>query len=416
MTEPFFGYIALHLPLIETTKVRDIATNSRAIYYNPDFVGEVIREDETGISLKGALVHEVAHIILRHSKRMLGRDRRRWNEACDYAVTILLRDAGIRLPKDHLYDEAYRNLAAEQIYETLLAKEDEEKRERQELGGNGGGGEDKAPLGEDSGGEQGADDAMPPPLDEDKAPPLPGEVLDKDEDPTGGEGDGGRDMQDMQDAMPPPLDVDQVMASALDVARKRGLVSAAIERLVEEARHPVENWRDLLRQFIKPERPVGHTWSMPNRRLLQYGLYLPSYVKEGVTVVLAIDTSESISMYWLRRMAEEFARLHEEVRPLLYVIQCDAVVTKVDRYDPAEPVAPEDLKPVGGGGTSFRPVFDYVEEQGLSPDVLVYLTDGEGAYPEQEPAYSVLWLLTQSLPAHSGYYPPFGIVGVLKRE
>jgi predicted metal-dependent peptidase len=155
---------------------------------------------------------------------------------------------------------------------------------------------------------------------------------------------------------------------------------------------------------------------MPNRRLLQYGLYLPSYVKEGVTVVLAIDTSESISMYWLRRMAEEFARLHEEVRPLLYVIQCDAVVTKVDRYDPAEPVAPEDLKPVGGGGTSFRPVFDYVEEQGLSPDVLVYLTDGEGAYPEQEPAYSVLWLLTQSLPAHSGYYPPFGIVGVLKRE
>ena len=50
----------------------------------------------------------------------------------------------------------------------------------------------------------------------------------------------------------------------------------------------------------------------------------------------------------------------------------------------------------GFGGTSFRPVFDRIEqlreEENLEPDCLIYFTDGCGEYPEKPPEYPVIFL------------------------
>ena len=54
----------------------------------------------------------------------------------------------------------------------------------------------------------------------------------------------------------------------------------------------------------------------------------------------------------------------------------------------------------GGGGTSFVPVFDWVEDRIAEgedvPQCLIYLTDGYGDAPEVEPDYPVLWVCTSS--------------------
>ena len=47
----------------------------------------------------------------------------------------------------------------------------------------------------------------------------------------------------------------------------------------------------------------------------------------------------------------------------------------------------------GGGGTSFQPVFEWVERTGTRPDLLVYFTDAEGEFPLQEPNFAVIWLV-----------------------
>jgi predicted metal-dependent peptidase len=47
----------------------------------------------------------------------------------------------------------------------------------------------------------------------------------------------------------------------------------------------------------------------------------------------------------------------------------------------------------GGGGTSFIPVFDWIASRDRAPDLLVYFTDADGAFPAHEPAYPVLWLI-----------------------
>ena len=47
----------------------------------------------------------------------------------------------------------------------------------------------------------------------------------------------------------------------------------------------------------------------------------------------------------------------------------------------------------GGGGTSLRPVFDWIDRQDKAPDLLVYFTDAQGEFPEREPPYPVIWLV-----------------------
>ena len=47
----------------------------------------------------------------------------------------------------------------------------------------------------------------------------------------------------------------------------------------------------------------------------------------------------------------------------------------------------------GGGGTDFRPVFDWVEHENRSPNMLVYFTDAEGDFPKLPPNYPVIWLV-----------------------
>jgi predicted metal-dependent peptidase len=59
---------------------------------------------------------------LRHHTRRAGRDPRRWNEACDYAINPLLLDAGLKLPEGVLVDNRFRGLSAEEIYNRLTSE------------------------------------------------------------------------------------------------------------------------------------------------------------------------------------------------------------------------------------------------------------------------------------------------------
>ena len=46
--------------------------------------------------------------------------------------------------------------------------------------------------------------------------------------------------------------------------------------------------------------------------------------------------------------------------------------------------------------TDFAPVFKYIKDKRLTPDVLVFFTDGDGACPRANPGYPILWLLTEN--------------------
>ena len=77
------------------------------------------------------------------------------------------------------------------------------------------------------------------------------------------------------------------------------------------------------------------------------------------------------------------------------------MVHQVETYETGARI---DLNPVGGGGTEFGPCFEWLDERGIRPQALVFLTDLYGSFPPCAPVYPVLWAST------GGQKAPFGEV------
>jgi predicted metal-dependent peptidase len=128
----------------------------------------------------------------------------------------------------------------------------------------------------------------------------------------------------------------------------------------------------------------------PNRRHIWAGLYLPGVTREGVgEVAIAVDCSGSVNSRQLSLFEAEIRSIIADQRPQrVYVLYFDAVVQKVETFEAGQPVS---LDPVGRGGTEFAPCFEWLEEHGVVPQTLVFLTDLHGSFPSSEPDYPVLW-------------------------
>jgi predicted metal-dependent peptidase len=126
-------------------------------------------------------------------------------------------------------------------------------------------------------------------------------------------------------------------------------------------------------------------------------------VREGAgEIAIAVDCSGSVNARQLRLFEAEIRSIIEGQRPeCMHVLYFDTEVQKAETYFAGEPVH---LNPVGGGGTDFGPCFDWLEEHGIRPQTLVFLTDLCGTFPETEPGYPVIWASTERRHA------PFGSV------
>ena len=113
-----------------------------------------------------------------------------------------------------------------------------------------------------------------------------------------------------------------------------------------------------------------------------------------VNVVVVIDTSGSISAAEISEFLSEINSIKGQLSARITLLACDAVLDSQCpwTFEPWEEVnLPESVK--GGGGTSFLPPFEWLQAQDIQPDLLVYFTDAEGRFPEQEPAVDTLWLV-----------------------
>ena len=119
LDHPFFGSLLYRLKDRESRAIKTMATDGVSLLWNPEFV-----ETLTAATLAGTLAHEVMHPALHHHVRRSGRDPKRWNVACDYAINPLLVDAGLSLPEGVLIENRFRGMSAEQIYNLLESEED----------------------------------------------------------------------------------------------------------------------------------------------------------------------------------------------------------------------------------------------------------------------------------------------------
>ena len=194
-------------------------------------------------------------------------------------------------------------------------------------------------------------------------------------------------------------------SQATTLARQAGKVPTGIARTLEGAAKAAVDWREMLRRLWSETVPADYSWMRPNRRHIWAGLYLPGVTCEGVGVIaIAIDCSGSVNPRQLSLFEAEVRSILEGQRPhRVHVLYFDSEVHRVDTYNSGERV---DLVPLGGGGTNFGPCFEWLDERGIVPQTLVFLTDLYGIFPTSGPSYPVLWASTGSQHAPFGYVIP----------
>ena len=408
MDHPFFGALIFRLKLVSAPGIKTMATDGVSLFYNPTFV-----ESLTPSQLVGCLAHEVMHPGLQHHTRRGDRDPRKWNEAADYAINPMLRDAGLDLPEGVLLDDQYRGMSAEQIYNVRDLSSPQDPSQSQDNSSSGSSSNSSNNSGAEQGSGEQSEDSPSSETPDSNQPQQSAEPNDANEpDPVESEGGFGQVM-DAPNAEAPGQALSEAQRSmeeavwraaveqAAIASTMAGKLPAGLARSLQESNGAKVDWRDQFRRAFTGTLPTDYSWAKPNRRYLHTGLYLPGIQKQGIgEIAVAVDCSGSVSDRVLGQFLAEINALVGEHSPeTLHVLYFDTMVHRHDRFSSGETVS---LVPTGGGGTEFAPAIEYLEEQGIRPHTLIYLTDLYGSFPKIEPDYPVLWVSTSPQTA------PFG--------
>lgn len=367
---PFVGSLLMRLELVPVSDVRltTAATDGDHIFADIDFYSSLSAEERLFV-----LAHETWHCALIHFVRQKGRDKNLFNIAADLEIHFLLTEEGLKAPFVLPHDPAWKGLSCEEIYElypkdpdgaSRLFKAIESEHIKAGLSGEGQGFDRHVQKGE---------------FDDD-----PRDEKGYDPDFTPGVSHGAEER------------CRQRLSSAVQqYQRIKGELPAGLVSVVQSVLKPELDWRELLAQFVTSSYGSSRRWLPPSRRHVWHGLYLQSMRVESLKACVAVDTSGSCN--------EDMPQFFSELKSLLgtfgkyevTVIECDADVERVEVFTSDRPL-PKDYswQVSGGGGTSFAPVFNYIKNQCIRPDILIYITDGYGDAPHTPPPYPVMWVLT----------------------
>jgi predicted metal-dependent peptidase len=279
------------------------------------------------------LAHGVWHCALLHPFRRDGRDQECWDRAVDAEVNgILARDWPIPESVTALEAEGF---SADQIYASLDP------------------------------------DALDPrgPLADAHWPPRTGQAL--------------------QDEW-----VNRIRLAMQGALQAGSEVPGAIAKMVSPQGRASTPWRTLLRTFMTDVSGDVRTWLPPNRRHIHRGLFLPSRRTPQLRFAVLLDTSastEPVQPAFLSELAEILRSLPNYE---LLLLQGDATVQDVARFDARHPFVPGNIRLQGFGGTSFVPAFQRVGKESPPPSVFIVFTDGEGTPPTHPPSFPVVWALS----------------------
>lgn len=394
---PFFGYGAMKLTFKEDLTIPSLATDGQFIRYNPEYVETTSTPDVPAyIWAKSEVLHEVMHSIFGHCKdwKARGMDPALANRAQDYVINLMIEKMGFPVHPDWLLDRRFAGMTWQEVYEILKK---ESKGQPQLSPSN----------------------CVVHPQPSTSEVDGKGEKSDKkDEGEGGGEGPGDGQQGKKQGESPSAPegqqskwnDWDRIVLEAATWAESMGKLPADMRDYARDIVKPRHNWKATLYRFMSQAKKGAYSFRRPNKRYLHQNIVMPSLHSWTADAVLAIDSSGSTYGY----MPAFFGHVAEIARVLgvpIDVAQVDTEVQNVFKLKRAD-----DVKKLGkdmGGGTDFRPLFDWVAKRGRKPEVVIFFTDAFGEYPTVPPPYRVLWCIPDAarVKAQSPeYYPKFGTV------
>ena len=342
----FFGNLATRMRLVNADDwLATAATDGRHFYYNSRFVQMLSIKE-----LEFLFGHEILHAAYDHMARRDSRDPQLFNIACDYAVNqdLVKHKVGTLITTvPALFDKKYEGLSAEQIYEILY-----ENAEKIDIGS------------------------------------LLDQLLDEHMD---GEGEGDDSKSGDQDGSgkgPVKLSEeerrairDELREAMIAAAQQSGVgdVPSGVRRLLEQLTEPKMNWREMLRMQLESTIRSDFTWMKPSKRGWHMDAIMPGMKNsEMIDIAIALDTSGSMSEPMLRDFLSEVQGIMEQFDAYkIHLFTFDTKVYNPQCFDSENLESLTEYEIMGGGGTSFECVFEYLKEEQIEPKKLVFLSDLE---------------------------------------
>ena len=184
----------------------------------------------------------------------------------------------------------------------------------------------------------------------------------------------------------------QRLAAAAQQAAQAGKLSLSLARMVDHLLQPQLPWRMLLARYMTVSARDDYSFQRPSRR--EGEAILPSLASTMINVLVFLDTSGSIGAAEMQEFISEIDGLKNQIRARITLHGCDDKLCEKGPwvFESWEPLSlPKDL--TGGGGTSFKPPFEWIEREQQRPDLVIYFTDAEGEFPAREPHCPVIWLV-----------------------
>ncbi len=378
LEHPYFGTLASSLKLEQNNELLTFSSDGLTMRYNSEYVEKLEASEIEFMMANGAM-----HSVLKHQHRASGRTNWLWQTATDYVVNGMLVKNGMQAPIYANYEDKFEGMYAEEVYELLLY----------EMKDNS-----------DFSAEQETDQIT-------QADDVHAENLTMQKDMTESNDADETEKSESEDTeeVPNKEELDSLSQEMQDhfeqifqKSNRQGDLPKDLKFVVPEYFSHKVDWRDRLYSYIASYAKSTYSFVPPNMKYLYRGIYLPSLSSDLLRIVVAIDTSGSIDEELLATFLAEINSIMQSYPNYeIDVITADAKVQSHKVFLPGESL---DYELSGGGGTDFRPIFDYIDSHIDYPTLLLYFTDGQGTFPTKEAYYDVLWV------ASNEFDVPFGEV------
>jgi predicted metal-dependent peptidase len=134
----------------------------------------------------------------------------------------------------------------------------------------------------------------------------------------------------------------------------------------------------------------------PSKRSYSRGIIRPGLIDRRVTMAFIEDSSGSMGKEQLKSARVEAAAVMKQLGlDEAWFMDADAAVAAPPRV-----IRLRDIHSIpvhGGGGTNFIPALQAAQKLKPKPDVVIYLTDGDGVAPKRAPkGIEVVWCVVPS--------------------
>ena len=351
---PYFGTLASRLELVKNDNIGAFLSDGLKLEYNDEYLKNLEISE-----LEFALSNGAMHTVLAHQNRKNSRYGWLWQLSTDYAINAMLIENGLDMPFGVNYEARFDGLYAEEIYEILkdeIKNEEFSDDESDEIGFN-----ENSKRQNNRQNNQKSHDKK-----ENDAPKM-----------------------EVENVINEEL-LAQINEKLLQEELRRGDLPLGMDRFFELSLTCKRDWREELSNAIDRFYRDDYRVLPPSKKLLYLGTYLPSLTSNRFKLTIAIDSSGSVDEVLLGEFMSEIESIMLSIPSFeINLLVADAKVQSHEIFYEGDRLG-YSLK--GGGGTDFRPVFEYVDLNLYDTSLLLYFTDLDGFFPKEEPLFEVVWV------------------------